>query len=240
MQRSSLLSRDELAVAEGAVIAYAIRLSARRRRVAVQVHPDGSVIVAAPLGTSLLELRRFVSERHGWIIKHQARFKALAAAPRPLQDGAFLPLLDQHLRLRLRIAPQRPSIMRVGDELSLCARDPAGVRPLLETWYRKEALAIAGARLPPYAEAVGRRPARVVVRGQKTRWGSCSARGTISINWRLLLAPASVFDYVLVHELCHLVHANHSPRFWSAVARVLPDYAQRRAQLHAIGHRLTL
>ena len=238
-KKSSLLSQDQLASPDG-MIAYAIRLSPRRRRVAVQVHPDGRVLVAAPLGAHLDELRRFVHERREWIIKHQTRFKALGVVQRPLHDGASLPLLDDAVRLRIVISQNRETIARHGAELALSVRDERRVRPLLEGWYREQAFIFATARTTHYTCLVGRSPSRIVVRGQKTRWGSCSPSGTISINWRLLLAPSPVFDYVLVHELCHLLHPDHSPRFWAAVGRVLPDYGLQRRQLHAIGHSLVL
>lgn len=81
---------------------------------------------------------------------------------------------------------------------------------------------------------------RITIRDQKTRWGSCSARGTLSFNWRLMLAPPAVLDYVVVHELCHLTYMNHSPAFWQAVANVCPDYRTHRKWLKDHGHELVL
>jgi predicted metal-dependent hydrolase len=93
-------------------------------------------------------------------------------------------------------------------------------------------------RIAHFAPRVGRAPARISIRAQRTRWGSCSGRGTISINWRLMLASPEVMDYVIVHELCHLLQANHSARFWREVARVMPDYAHRQRQLREFGRQL--
>jgi hypothetical protein len=81
-------------------------------------------------------------------------------------------------------------------------------------------------------------PGRIRIAGQRTRWGSCSPRGTVSLNWRLALAPPEVLDYVVVHELCHLVESNHSPRFWALVAHRRPDYGEARRWLHDHGHAL--
>lgn len=81
---------------------------------------------------------------------------------------------------------------------------------------------------------------RITIRDQKTRWGSCSAKGTLSFNWRLMLAPPAVLDYVVVHELCHLTHMDHSPAFWQAVAAVCPDYRIHRKWLKEHGHELVL
>ena len=84
------------------------------------------------------------------------------------------------------------------------------------------------------------RPARLAIRGQRTRWGSCTSRGTVSLNWRLVLLPSRLADYVIVHELCHLRHMNHSRRFWSLVASVIPDWAERRSELDAAQATLAL
>ncbi len=81
---------------------------------------------------------------------------------------------------------------------------------------------------------------RITIRDQKTRWGSCSARGTLSFNWRLMLAPPAILDYVVVHELCHLTHMNHSPAFWQAVEAVCPDYRDSRRWLKEHGQELVL
>lgn len=81
---------------------------------------------------------------------------------------------------------------------------------------------------------------RITIRDQKTRWGSCSARGTLSFNWRLMLAPPAILDYVVVHELCHLTHMNHSPAFWQAVEAVYPDYREARKWLKEHGQELVL
>ena len=105
------------------------------------------------------------------------------------------------------------------------------VRALLEAWFRREAARLLPERAWPLARCLGVLPARFVIRDQKTRWGSCSSRGTISLNWRVVLLTPDLADYVLVHELCHLRHLDHSQRFWSMVARLLPDHAERRRRL---------
>lgn len=94
--------------------------------------------------------------------------------------------------------------------------------------------------LAAYPYLFPRSYSRISVREQKTRWGSCSSKGTLSFNWKLMLAPPAILDYVIVHELCHLAHMNHSERFWSSVAAVLPDYKERRKWLKEHGNELTL
>lgn len=94
----------------------------------------------------------------------------------------------------------------------------------LEKRYRQAAASYFPKRVKYYLPFTGGHYTRITIRGQKTRWGSCSSRGTLSFNWRLMLAPPRVLDYVVVHELCHLTHMNHSPDFWAQVEKVMPDY----------------
>ena len=95
-------------------------------------------------------------------------------------------------------------------------------------------------RVAYYARIMGVTYQRISMRNQKTRWGSCSTKGTLSFNWRLMLAPPAILDYVVVHELCHLTHMNHSPAFWQAVGQVCPDYKECHKWLREHGQELTL
>jgi predicted metal-dependent hydrolase len=235
----SLPESDEIAFG-GERVGYAICVSARRRTTCLQVYPDGRVRVVTPPNANLRDIRSFVLQRADWIAKQRRKFQAIGArGPRALHDGARLPFLDEELTLRVRPGV-KPGVSRLDEQLFLSAGGEEHGRRLLETWYRREAAAHVTARVAHFGARVGRHPARIAIRDQKTRWGSCSPQGTISINWRLLLAPTAVMDYVIVHELCHLEHHNHSARFWAAVGRVLPDYLQRRQHLHAIGYSLAL
>ena len=105
----------------------------------------------------------------------------------------------------------------------------------LETWYRAEAVAHLRSRVGHFAPIVQSTPASVVVRSQKHLWGSCSSDGVLRFNWRLVMAPPPVIDYVVVHELCHIKHPHHQKPFWDAVAAVLPDYRSHRLQLRREG-----
>lgn len=110
----------------------------------------------------------------------------------------------------------------------------------LEARCREAARAYFPKRAAYYQPMTGGTYQRISIRDQKTRWGSCSSRGTLSFNWRLMLAPPAVLDYVVVHELCHLTHMDHSPAFWQAVEAVLPDYRARRKWLKEHGSELRL
>lgn len=235
--RPRLPSEDALSLS-GDLLTYSIATSARRRTTCVQVYPDGSVRVVAPHHADLREIRAFVVERQPWIAKQRLRFASRAPVVGELADGATLPFMDEALTLRLS-RHARPGVVRDGADLFLAA-DNRDARALLIGWYRAQAAAHVPLRIARYADGVGRSPQRIHIRDQKTRWGSCSPRGTISINWRLLLAPLEILDYVVVHELCHLLQPNHSPRFWREVERVLPHYLYLRRRLHDIGPTLTI
>lgn len=104
-----------------------------------------------------------------------------------------------------------------------------------ERSYREKARAILTDKTEYYGRLIGVTYNRIRIADQKTRWGSCSSRGTISYNWHLILLPENILDYVVVHELCHLLEMNHSPRFWSQVEKILPDYRERRNWLKKKG-----
>ena len=220
-------ARSAVHATEAGGIQYELRRSAARRTFCVQVFADGRVRASVPLQTPLPMVEAFVASRADWIARKQAHFAA-RRAPMALGDGAQLSVLGMPLVLRLTADG---AVTRTGDELRVPAADGADRLALLARWLRAEAALYAAQCVARFAPLVGATPKRISIRAQSTRWGSCSARGTISLNWRLMFAQASVFDYVVVHELCHLKHPDHSPRFWAAVAAVMPDFAAHRAAL---------
>jgi predicted metal-dependent hydrolase len=162
-------------------------------------------------------------------------------APSSVTIGQTLPLLDERLRLVVKVA-HSPRAYRHGQEL--CLHSPSAAKekltPILESWYRNQAWLYLPLRLRQLAEQLDVQPSRITIRSQKTRWGSCSAYGTISLNWRLMLLPSVLTDYVLVHELCHLRHLDHSPRFWSLLSTLVPLYREHRSALRKASASLPL
>ena len=128
---------------------------------------------------------------------------------------------------------------------TIVVRGPAGtaepctaIEQAVMRWYRREARRRVGAAIEREAGALGVAPAKVAIRDQRTRWGSCSSLGTLSFSWRLLVAPLDVFEYVVVHELCHLLELNHSGSFWRHVAGARPGYREQVAWLREYGREL--
>jgi len=225
-------------VIDGVTLRYQLRLSPRRSTLCVQVFVDGEVRVTAPVYARRAEIHAFLAERGDWI-QTKRRLLLEFARQRPvisIADGAELPVLDEKLVLRQQLTEEiKPVAVRHGTELVVSAPTPAHIPVLVRAWYRNAAHDHVLARIEYYSPLVGRAPTRVSIRGQKTRWGSCSARGAVSINWRLMQASPEILDYVVVHELCHLLHPNHSRRFWNEVARVTPDYRRLQHQLRTFG-----
>jgi predicted metal-dependent hydrolase len=215
-------------------VQYTIRRSPRARRIRVKVDPHEGVEVVIPQRATHRDASRAVAELRPWIDRRLAEVRQAQQRLQP--PPGTVRFLDAHLRLRYE--PHRTRAHRSGDELRLPEREP---HEALERWYRAEARKQIAPRVERAADAVGvSRPVAVAIRNQRTRWGSCSTTGTLSFNWRLLMAPEPVLDYVVWHEACHLVVMDHSRRFWALVERHVPDYREPRRWLRANGAALVL
>jgi predicted metal-dependent hydrolase len=189
-----------------------------------------------PRGTSERSIRRVLREHEPWI---ERRLRAARAeATRPFELG----LGPGAVHLAGRAIPVerttgRPSARLTGGRLRV-GGDGAEAAAAVERWYRREAAARAAARIDAWAPLVGERPQRLSIRDPRSRWGSCSSRGTLSFSWRLVLAPAEILDYVVVHELCHLAVPNHSAAFWRMVEMHYPHRREAEAWLRRYGREL--
>jgi predicted metal-dependent hydrolase len=224
-------------VLPAAEIAYTVRRSARARRVRVNVHADARVEVVLPARAPERAAAAAVSELRPWIEQRVDRARrSLALAQQSLAERAgTLPYLGSTLQL----VPQagRTRVHRSGERLLVPAGDS---RAALERFYRRAARAEIGERLDRASTLAGASYSGLDIRAQRTRWASCSSTGRMSFNWRLLLAPERVLDYVVWHEVCHLHVADHSPRFWALVERYWPDYRSDRDWLRRNGATLVI
>ena len=215
------------------MIDYTIRRSDRARRVRVTVHPEGEVEVTLPRRAREREAAAAVAELRPWIERRLA--EAMEVRAKLAERGGTVPFLGEALRLVAE--PGRTRAHRRGDALYVPGGD---AKPAIERWYRRTARAEVVPRLEEACAAIGVEYASVRIGNQRTRWGSCSATGAMSFNWRLLLAPEDVLDYVVWHEACHLAHLDHSPRFWALLERHRPDYRIQKAWLRRNGATLVL
>jgi predicted metal-dependent hydrolase len=226
-------------------IPYAVRRSDRARHARIEVDASG-VQVIVPRRMPLSEVAPFVAQKQRCIDRTLRRYRqAEAEAPRiRLADGGTVPYLGRDLTLRVRVEPGRvrPHVALRGDELRVAVgvRGPAAVRDALERWYRRQARIEVADRLDDATASAGSRYTGLSIRGQKSRWASCTSQGRMSFNWRLLLAPEEILDYVVEHEVAHLDVLGHSRRFWSLVERRCPDYQTHERWLRRYGSTLRL
>ena len=229
------------------VTEYTLLRSPRARRVRVSVESDGAVRVTLPRRAPKRAADDAVRELAPWI---ERRRRALARAA---EEVGRTPGTVPYLGSELRLVPQagRTRVHRRGDDLLVPAGEGAGgqlrlvpgedaVSPALERWYRRAARAEIAPRLDAAVARAGTAYTRLTIRGQKTRWGSCSQSGAMSFNWRLLLAPEPVLDYVVEHEVCHLEVMDHSARFWRLVESRVPDWRDHAAWLRRYGTTLVI
>jgi predicted metal-dependent hydrolase len=215
---------------------YSVRRSDRARRVRVRVDPrNGAVEVVLPRRAAAREAASAVVELRGWIARRRA--EVARAQARVAARGGTVPYLGIDLELRREVG--RTRVHRRGDVL-LVPADEGAARAALERWYRRQARIEITPRLDAAAAAVGRRYTKLTIRDQRTRWGSCSSAGAMSFNWRLLLAPEVVLEYVVRHEAAHLAVMDHSPRFWAVMGRLMPGYEVPRRWLRDHGATLVL
>jgi len=216
-------------------VAYRVRRSDRARRVRVTVDATRGVEVVLPRRAPEREAAAAIRELRPWIERRVAELADARAAV--AARGNSVPYLGRKLAL-VTDSPGRSRVVRRGDVLLVPAG--AGRGPALERWYRRAARAEIEPRLDRACQLAGTTYSRLTIRGQRTRWASCSRTGAMSFNWRLLLAPEEVLDYVIWHEVCHLEVMDHSARFWRLLASRSPGYRQHVRWLRAHGATLAL
>ncbi len=222
---------------------YPVRRSARARHPRVVVRPEG-VEVVVPEGIALGAVAPWVAGRRSWIERTLRRLREdeRAGPTARLEDGGEVPDLGETLALRVDVAPGAARARRHGAELRVRVAEggePA-LRAALERWFRAEARREVALRLDAACARAGRSYGRLTIRGQRTRWASCSSSGAMSFNWRLLLAPTAVLDYVVEHEVAHLEVASHGPAFRRLLARRCPDFRDHELWLRRHGAALRL
>ena len=200
----------------------------KRKTLALTLTREGSLTVRAPLHMPLAQIEAFIADNRDWVDKTRAR---LAQLPPPqaklvLAEGATLPYLGGTLTLALVDGAR---VTRQGDRLLVPRADVH--LAAVARWMAAQARAELAARVAALSQTLRLHPNSLRISSAKSRWGSMSSRGTLSLNRALLLCPPDVIDYVIVHELCHIAQPNHSAAFWALVERHMPDYRIKRAWL---------
>ena len=222
----------KMAAAPEAGVVY-IR-SDRARRYRLTLRRDGTAVATIPRRGSEREARRFVARQSGWLERARARQEARPRAPEFWAPGTPVLWRGEEQPIRLLADAARPAIA-LGAEIFRVRRLDGDLRPALEAQLRRRARIELPARAWELAAATGTAIKGVTVRSQRSRWGSCSAGGAISLNWRLLQLPEVVRDYLIYHELMHRREMNHSRRFWANVAAVCPGWREAERWLRRHG-----
>lgn len=215
-------------------------IRSNRKSFGLEIKPDGRLIVRAPKAASQAQIDAVVAQKAAWVTKTWARLAAQTAQHPPKSfapSDKFWYLGEQYpLRLTSR---QRP-LLELDGTFNLSRSAHSQARQVFITWYREETRQITLSLIETYKKQYGFKVNKVRVTSARTRWGSCSGKGNLNFTYRLCMAPLSVVEYVVVHELVHLKIPNHSRAFWAEVSRINPTYQKSRTWLKKYGYLLTL
>ncbi len=228
-------------LADGVVVTCQVRRSIRRRRtIAIRMGMCGQLEVSAPARASMAQIRIFLGTRSSWLQRVISQHQA-TGLPTSYTDGAVLPYLGHVCQIVLRegranceLRPGQFIISLPGLATKQHEQQQMIMLELL-LWLKRRARQKLAARLALWAQRLNVQNRGMSISNARRRWGSCSADNYIRLNWRLIMAPLAVIDYVCVHELCHVKHKNHNTHFWQAVGQAMPDYIERESVLKRYG-----
>jgi hypothetical protein len=212
----------------------------RRKTVALLVTPEGRLEIRAPQRLPRQQIDEIVAEKSVWIRKNmeRARRAAEASPAREIMSGSRFWFLGCIYPLQL--VEKTPARVHLSSEFTMQRDALPKAAALLTGWYKNQARQILTERTEYYARLFGLKYRSLRITSARTRWGSCSRLDALSFTWRLVMAPLGIIDYIVVHELAHIVEKNHSRAFWTQVERMLPDYRPRRKWLKTNGRLLDL
>lgn len=234
----------QVTLTDGQQLNYQVRESARARYLRMQISARHGLVVTRPQGVTQVELERWVASKTDWINKQLGQLAASPEASRAtLPNTITLLALQQHFSVHYQAQPsqQKLTLECTPETQQLRLQGPIEQHTLcyqaLRQWLQAYAKVHLGQWLRQTAQETGLSFSHYRVKGQKSRWGSCSSRGNINLNYKLLFLPAEWVHYTLVHELCHTLEMNHSERFWAQVEQFAPDYRRiNQAMRHAASY----
>lgn len=212
-----------------------------RETLAIHVHPDLHVTVKAPLGSDFPEIEKRIHKRAAWILRQQRNFRRYSfdIPPRKYVSGETHRYLGKQYQLKVMQSENEKEYVKMDREHILVSvrdkSDSERVKKLLTAWYRQRAYEIFRERVEiwfPRFERYSIKYPEVSVRQMRSQWGSCSIKGKMSLNLKLVMVPRQFIDYVIVHELCHLVEHNHGAGFYALMSKIMPDWEEKRESLN--------
>ncbi|MCG8314206.1 MAG: M48 family metallopeptidase [Pseudomonadales bacterium] len=212
-----------------------------RKTTSIYIERDGSVSVLAPEPFDLPQIEQIIERKRSWIYKNLAEWEDLnrTRIHRQYVNGESFLYLGRNYRLQLVMGQDEPLVFRNG-QFQLSRKYLQDAPELFKQFYKNKLLKKINERAPGYAEKMAKQPSGYRVMELKNRWGSCSAQGVLNFHWKCAMLPLSVLDYVIVHELAHLQHSNHSPAFWRLVEKVMPGYEEHKVWLKFNGAKMSL
>lgn len=210
---------------------------ADRKTLSISVHPDLSVLVKAPEKTKLEDVEKKIYHRAKWILNQQRRFEIYLpdVPPRKYVSGESHRFLGRQYRLKIiKNDAEQIKLSRQFLEVFTPNIAPANIRVLVENWYRNQANQVFQERLSACFPRLARENIpfpKISIRKMQSSWGSCSAKGNISLNIKLIQVPIEYIDYVIIHELCHLKHLHHEPEYYKLLSRMMPDWERKKEKL---------
>jgi len=214
-------------------------IRSKRKTFALQITEDASLTVRAPANASIAEINRIVLKNAGWIKrkKEESLVKQKTEAKKFVSGECFL-YLGKAYKLVVVSGQAVPIIFK--NEFRLSERALHEAESCFIWWYKRAAIEEISARVHYYSKEVDIQYSKVKINSAQKRWGSCSSKGNLNFSWRLIMAPPSVVDYVVVHELAHIKHRNHADKFWALVKKIMPGYEIEARWLKENGYLLNV
>ena len=224
---------------------YKIIKSAKRKRTtALQVNTKGQIVVRAPKNATNHEIQDFVEKNKDWILKRLNEVKTALNYQKNFVNGETFLILGHPYTLKvLNTNKKLPKISFSNGFLIIQKPQQASdkkIKKAVIKWYKKQGKGYLQNRVDFFANKIGKTYNKITIKSVSSLWGSCSAKDNLNFNYKILMAPKNVLDYVVIHEVCHLVHRNHGKRFWNLVAKIDPNYKQNRKLLRKNSHILEI
>jgi predicted metal-dependent hydrolase len=232
-RRLTLIGEGEIDL-QGRSVGYRLKQSQRTRGIRLEIRSETGLTVVVPRKYTPKQVEDILLQKSRWILRHLAGGKPLQMPlfnPAP-GHGDSLPYLGKTIELSVIAETGKHTTARFTDgRLVIALTSGVKTAPVLEAWYRMQAKLVFRQKADAFKVIMGLSYKAILIRGQRTRWGSCSAAGNITLNWKLMMAPAEVVDYVIIHELAHRKHMNHSKKFWDMVGHYCPNWKKHRRWL---------
>ncbi|WP_409069260.1 M48 family metallopeptidase [Clostridium caseinilyticum] len=215
--------------------------SKKRKTISIRIGEEFIIEVTAPLETNEYTIERVLKKEERWIIKKIKKLKEVENFNGYYYLGKLYCLEVKEVKsLYFKLEIDNDKFIIYINSGILQEKREEIIKDNLEKFYKEKAIKVLEERTEYYSSILGVKPKNITIKNQKTLWGSCSSKGNVNYNYKIVMAPLKVLDYIVVHELCHLIHMNHSKNFWSLVESIIPDCRERRKWLKENGYKLTI